>query len=391
MGEINSDKIRASKTKNFRTFDVALIAVAHFIHDVYSSFLSPLLPLLMEKIGFSLSLAGVLTLIQRIPSLLNPFVGLLASRFPLKYFLIAAPAITAVSMSLLGTVSSYSALVFLLLIMGIGASMFHVPGPVIIRYFSGERVGKGMSFFMFGGEVARSAGPIVILSAVSYWGLEGSWRIMFLGIAFSVLLYFRLRNEKFSETFSHKNKTSKAKETLKSILPVLLKIAYVTFFIALVKGSLSAYLPTYVTSKGESIWMGGMALSVLQIAGAGGSLFSGTISDKLGRKKTLTIILLVLPFLLFAFTYTSGILSIIILVLLGFAAFSSTPVMLAIANEIKSERPAFVNGLYISINFFSGGLAVLLTGFIGDIYGLSVTFKIIAFVIILALPVVRKL
>jgi FSR family fosmidomycin resistance protein-like MFS transporter len=388
MGEVkNSDNASAE----FRTLDVSLIASAHFIHDVYSSFLSPLLPLLMNKIGFSLSLAGVLTLMQRIPSLLNPFVGLLASRFPLKYFLIVAPSITAISMSLLGTVSSYYALVFLLFVMGVGASFFHVPGPVLIKYFSGERVGKGMSFFMFGGEVARSAGPIVILSAVSFWGLEGSWRVMFLGILASVLLYFRLRNEKFTETFTAKKKETKAKETLKNVLPILLKIAYVTFFISLVKGSLSAFLPTFFTSKGETVWAGGMALSVLQIAGAGGSLFSGTISDKLGRKKTITIILIILPLLLFSFVSTSGVLSFLLLVLLGFAAFSTTPVMLALANEIKSERPAFVNGLYISINFFSGGLAVVLAGYLGDIFGLETTYKIIAVSVFLALPVARKL
>ena len=389
MGEVTGRKSEREK-KKFRTLDVSIIASAHFIHDVYSSFLSPLLPLLINKLGFSLSLAGVLTLIQRIPSLLNPFVGLLASRFPLKYFLIIAPSVTAISMSLLGTVSSYSALVFLLFVMGVGASMFHVPGPVLIRRFAGDRVGKGMSFFMFGGEVARSAGPVVILTAVSFWGLEGSWRIMFLGIAASVLLFVRLRNEKFSETFTAKKKETKASETFKSALPVLLKIAYVTFFISLVKGSLTAFLPTYITAQGKSVWFGGAALSVLQIAGAGGSLFSGSISDKLGRRKTLLAILITLPFLLYGFVLSSGVLSLILLVLLGFVTFSTTPVMLTVANEIKSERPAFINGLYISINFFSGGLAVLLAGYFGDIFGLALTYKIIAASVFFAIPVARK-
>ncbi len=390
MGE-NERNDTTVKEKKFKAFDVSLVASAHFIHDVYSSFLAPILPLLMNKIGFSLSLAGVLTLVQRTPSLINPFVGLLASRFPLKYFLIAAPSVTAISMSLLGSVSSYVSLVFLLFIMGVGASMFHVPGPVLVRYFSGSRVGKGMSFFMFGGEVARSVSPIVILSAVSFWGLEGSWRIMFLGIAASFVLFFRLRNEKFSETFSAKSKATKAKETFKAVLPVLAKIAYVTFFISLVKGSLTAFLPTYITEQGNSLWAGGGALSVLQIAGAAGSLLSGTISDKFGRKNTLTVILVLLPFLLFGFVVAKGAAMLILLVLLGLFAFSTTPIMLALANEIKSERPAFVNGLYISVNFFSGGLAVIFAGFLGDVFGLAFTYKIISVALFLALPVVRKL
>ena len=392
MGEVNLTTGRTANEKGqFKRTDVAIISFSHFVHDVYSSFLAPLLPLLMEKLGFSLSLAGVLTLFQRLPSLLNPFVGLLASKFPLKYFLMAAPGVTAISMSLLGCASSFAALVFLLVAMGVGASMFHVPGPVLIRHYSANRVGKGMSYFMFGGEVARSLGPVVILSAVSFWGLEGSWRIMFFGVATSALLYFRLRKEKFTGTFTHRSKSTRAAETLKAVLPILLKIAYVTFFISLVKGSLTAFLPTFITSKGASVWTGGIALSTLQIAGAGGSLFSGSFSDKFGRTKTLTIILILLPVLLFVFVLSDGIFSFVILIFLGFLTFSTTPIMLAIANEIKSERPAFVNGLYISINFFSGGLAVVLAGFLGDAFGLELTYKIIALSVPLALPMLRKI
>ncbi len=383
--------IKEENKKYFSTLDVSLVAISHFIHDVYSSFLAPLLPYLMDKIGFSLSLAGILTLIQRLPSLINPFIGLLASKFPLKYFLILAPTVTAVSMSLLGVVSSYVALVFLLFLMGIGASMFHVPGPVIIKHFAGNKVGKGMSFFMFGGEVARSVGPIVILSAVSFWGLEGSWRVMFLGILASVFLYFRLRKEKFEGTFTAENKKTNVKETLKDIYVILLKIAYVTFFISLVKGSLTAFLPTFITDQGKSVWEGGISLSVLQIAGAGGSLFSWTISDRFGRKNTLTVILILLPILLYGFVLSSGIIAYGMLILLGFFAFSTTPVMLALANEIKSEYPAFINGLFISINFFSSGVAVLVVGFLGDFIGLTLTYKIISGLVFLAIPVVRKL
>ena len=40
--------------KKFQTGNVMLLTVTHLLHDVYSSFLAPLRPLLIEKFGLSL-------------------------------------------------------------------------------------------------------------------------------------------------------------------------------------------------------------------------------------------------------------------------------------------------------------------------------------------------
>ena len=55
-----------------------MIAFAHFVHDLYTSFLAPLLPLIIEKLSITLSQAGLLSTVMQIPSLANPFIGLFA-------------------------------------------------------------------------------------------------------------------------------------------------------------------------------------------------------------------------------------------------------------------------------------------------------------------------
>jgi len=97
-------------------------------------------------------------------------------------------------MSLLGIATNYIFLITLLIIMGVSASMFHVPAPVMIKQIAGDRVGKGMSFFMLGGELARSVGPLYILGAVSYWTLEGTYKLIPFGIIASIFLLYRLRD-----------------------------------------------------------------------------------------------------------------------------------------------------------------------------------------------------
>ena len=179
------------KKKNFRTADIVLISVVHFVHDVYSSFFAPILPLLIDKLGMSYSVVGALSVIQRLPSLLNPFLGILADNISVRYFLIIAPALTTIVMSLLGIAANVFTLGLLLFIMGVSATLFHVPGPVFIKNLSGDKIGRGMSFYMLGGELARTVGPMVILGGVSLWGLEGTFRLAPFGLAASLILFFR--------------------------------------------------------------------------------------------------------------------------------------------------------------------------------------------------------
>jgi len=73
-----------STDEGFETDQVITITGGHFIHDVYTAFVAPLLPLIMEKLSLSLTLAGSLTAIMELPGLLNPFIGYLADKVSLR-------------------------------------------------------------------------------------------------------------------------------------------------------------------------------------------------------------------------------------------------------------------------------------------------------------------
>ncbi len=186
----------------FQTSNVLLVSASHMLHDIYSSFLAPLRPLLIEKFGITLALASVWDLVMRIPWILNPFIGMIAEKTAARYFVILTPAITAVSMSLLGIAPSFTIVSVLLFVMGVSSAMFHVPSPVMIKRLAGKYTGKGMSFFMFGGEMARTLGPLIITAAVSYWGLEGTWKLIPFGLLASFILFLKLRKVKISDSFN---------------------------------------------------------------------------------------------------------------------------------------------------------------------------------------------
>jgi len=149
------------KNNKFQTLNVSLLSIAHHIHDIYTSFLAPIELVLHDKLGINHTMFGLLSVIQRIPSLLNPFIGIIAEKFKIRYFVIFAPSITAVSMSLIGVAPGYTFLAILIFISGFSSVLFHVPTPVMIKHIAGGKTGQGMSFYMLLSISGVSAAPFV--------------------------------------------------------------------------------------------------------------------------------------------------------------------------------------------------------------------------------------
>ena len=370
----------------FQTGKVITLSIGHFFHDIYTAFLAPMLPLLIGKYGISLSMAGLLDVVRKIPSLFNPLIGLIADKVSVKYLVILSPGITAICMSLLGISPSYVVLLILLFVTGISAALFHVPAPVLVKHFSGEKTGTGMSFFMVGGELARTLGPLLITAALSFWGLEGSYRVMPLGIIASFVLFIKLKDLKSFNDNKNNKKQKGAKETVKELIPFYIFVGGFQLFRAGMKSALTLYLPIYLIGKGESLWFAGISLSVLQLAGAAGTFGTGYISDKIGHRNILLIAAIACPFLMWAFINFDEIMMILLLILLGIFLFASGPVILALVQETNTERPAFINSIYMSINFIISSVMVFIVGVLGDKIGLEVTFKICALLAFLSLP-----
>ena len=382
---------RLSTDNSFKHDKVITISIAHLIHDIYSSFLAPLLPLLIEKFCMSRTLAGALSMFQQLPALLNPLVGIIADKICIRVFIAITPAVTCTTMSLLGVAPHYTMLAILLFVTGISASFFHVPGPVLTRQVAGNRVGKGMSYYMLGGEAARTLGPLIIVGAVSLWGLEGTFKLIPFGIAASLFVYLKLRDTDVSSKVKTGNKLNGPGKTFMELLPFFLVLAGLVFMRGFARTALTIFLPDYMKSEGASFAFGGIALSILQFAGAFGTILAGTISDKIGRKKTLVTIFIFIPVLMFIFLKVQGVFTIIVLVITGFFLSAGSPIILALVNEIDSEHPSFINGIYMSISFTTISITSLLIGILIDNVGYEFTYILSAILTLAAIPFVIML
>jgi len=257
----------------------------------------------------------------------------------------------------------------------------------MIAQISGTSVGKGMSWFMAGGELGRSLGPLLAVGTVSILGFEGLPRLMVLGWGMSLLLLWRLQKVSGG---------SSAPGSLRLLVPLLKTVFLPLFFVNLFRlaliVALSTFLPTFLSMEGSSLSFAGIALSILEIAGVGGALLSGTLSDRLGRKPILLITSLVSSLLMLLFLEVpQGWWIVPLLLLLGFTALSSAPVMMAIVQDHAPNNRAAGNGLYMSINFLLRSGILVLVGAFGDKVGLRTTFFWIAIISFLSIPAILTL
>lgn len=375
------ESINKAGEEEFQAADVTIISSGHFMHDVFTAFLSPLLPEIIKVLQITLAQAGSLSAFMQIPSLLNPWIGYLDDRRNLRWGLILAPGISATLLSSIGLAPNYTSLALLLLLAGVSIALFHSTAPSRLARISGRNVGRAMSYFMAGGELGRTLGPLVAVWGVSTWGLPGIFPLAVAGWAISFILWCRFGRLEPN--------TSKPKAGGKWLPGAVRFFAPVTLFIMLrgaMISSLGIYLPTLLSGEGANLWTAGSALALYQLAGTAGALMGGTLSDRIGRRAMLAVTTGGAGALFLAYLFSPAWIATWILLLIGFLNLTMQPIMLALVQDIYPENRSLANGIYMALNFLSFSLNAILVGAVGDWIGLRGAFFWTAVLAIAALP-----
>lgn len=376
--------VQGSEPERFQTSRVLTITGGHAVHDTYTAFLPPLLPAFIASLTLSTTEAGLLSVFLQVPSLLQPFIGHLADRVSLRYLVILAPTVTAVAMSLLGVAPDYAALAVLLVVAGFGSATLHAVGPVMVGNLSGRSLGRGMGFWMVGGELGRTLGPIVIVSVVQLITLRGTPWLMGAGLLASFILYIRLKGVPGRPPNAARSRPWR--RALRMMRPLLAPLVVLVVVRAFMIVALTTYLPTFLTEEGADLWFAGASLSLLEAAGVGGALLGGSLSDWLGRQRVLWVSLLTAALFMLVFLGVKGWTRLPVLLVLGFTALSITPVLMALVQESVPENRALANGIYMALNFSIRSVVVVVLGAMGDLFGLRPAYMVSAIIPLLGLP-----
>lgn len=371
------------ETKDFSSRYVGSIALAHGMHDLYSGFLPPLLPILIEKFGLTNLGGGSLTLFYSLPSLLQPVIGSLADRRNLKILISLTPFITGMVMTLLGLSSSPVIMMAMLVLAGLSSASLHAIGPALNSKHAGKKLGKGMSFWVNAGTLGYALGTLVLVSAYDLIGLSGLPILAIIGAIASALIWFGLKGADTSATGLRTQKS--IPKDWSRILKVMLPIVFIVITRAMMTAMLSTYFPAFLRERGATTWVSGAGMTLIFIAGVFGSQVVGNLSDKFSRIKILAIITIALFSSMMIFLRIDNWLQIPLLLSIGFFEIAALPVLMALVQESFTADRAFINGIFLSVNFVGTSLAVPVAGRLADLYSFQTTFQLAAYIVPLGL------
>ncbi|HUT16404.1 MAG TPA: MFS transporter [Anaerolineae bacterium] len=238
--------------REFQAGRVLIVAAGHMLHDTFSAFLSPLLPVFIKTLSLSNAEAGLLDVFLHLPSFLQPFIGYAADRVNLRHLFFLAPAVTAATMSCLTLAPSYSALALLLLVAGVSVACFHSVGLALAGSLSGRRLGWTMSFWMVGGTLGFTLGPIAVVSALRLLGPQRLPWLMLGGLLGSVLLYIALKD--IAVRSPGMQQGLPWRQALRRLGPVIAPLSAIVVAQSFVASGLRTYLPLFMSLREPTCW-----------------------------------------------------------------------------------------------------------------------------------------
>lgn len=348
---------------------------AHFINDIYTGVLNPIMPFIAAKIGISMAIATIILTISHIfSSLLQPLFGFFADNIVKRSFIFWGLILSSIFIPLSALAHNPFILVLFIIFGSIGSSLFHPQALGFASKFAQkDSAGKSMAVFVAMGTLGYSMGPVVSSAITQFLGMPKMPLMTFLGIIWALIMFSFVPKLSLSEKVINKInfKTAFKRILTNRKLNILNVIAMLK---TMIMSACFILLPFLWKNMGYKPFYIGMALFMFIFAGGIGSLISGHIEKNIGAAYVFYISMIsTFPLMiLFILTCSSHpTLSLVIFVIMGFITMMATPVTMVMAQNVIPEYKSIISGF---INGFSWGIvaiAMSLLGFIAEKFGIT--------------------
>jgi MFS transporter, FSR family, fosmidomycin resistance protein len=363
---------------------------AHALHDGYTDLIYVMLPIWQAEFGLSYAAIGALRGVFagtmagfQIPA------GLLSERLGVPLVLASGTALVGLGYCLAPFVDSYTALIAMLLIAGLGASTQHpLASALVARAFSGSRSLSALGTYNFAGDLGKMALPAAgaLLVVVLPWRVSlALLGTIGLAAAIAILLVTpRYAGDVVRPADGQADKAQAGHAG--GGFSVLLAIGMID---SATRMGFLTFLPFLLTAKGASLPTVGLALTLVFVGGAAGKLVCAWIGARIGVVATVWLtegftalgILALLPLPLE--------LGLVLLPLIGVALNGTSSVLYgSVPLMVTPESRTRAFSIFYTGTIGSGALAPILYGFAGDALGVPLVLVLVSGIVLLTLPLV---
>lgn len=370
---------------------VSVLASGHLCIDLCQGAVPALLPFLITERHLSYAAAASLVLATSLASsVIQPVFGSLADRFAAPWFMPVGLLIAGIGLSGAGLADNFWLIVLSMMVSGIGVAVFHPEAARWMNLVAGQKRATAMSIFSVGGNLGFAIGPLLTTSLLLVFGLPGTVLLLVPLVVVSlglILTFPRLLS--YHRRLVRHDKQAVSSEANAWGAFLLLTVAIICR--SIVFYGVNTFLPLYwIAVLHQSKSAGSLALTILLSAGAVGTLISGRLADRYGRRIVILVGFAALGPLLLAFVTLGTVsvpLSLVLLLPIGLALFAPASVMVVMGQEYLPAYIGTASGVTLGLAVSVGGITTPFFGHIADLFGVHASLVGLIFVALAAVGV----
>ncbi len=369
-----------------RRFTLGVVNTSHLLNHMQGSIRAILLPMMMQEMGFSFFQLGLLTSMFQLASAgMQGTYGLISQFYRRSVLLGIGNIVIGLSSGALGLTQTYMQVAGSYMITGLGTSAQHPLGNSILAGAFRKARGRVLGAHNAAGNIGSLIGPLIVVALLSFLDWRAIWMVLAIPSVLMGFAYFFFRDSVGSSGGQVK---SGSKVALKRYLECLrnrevMVVAAIQMVGAAGRGtdiSQVFLVPFFMIWMGVGTDMAAILLVILQVGGVIGPIAMGTLSDRIGRKPTIFLILLLSTVSTITLLLHSQVTPVLVLNLLVYGTVVNSRESLTqsmISDAVPDTHADAAFSLYYFIGFISGPAWTGLTGYLVDAHGFGWAFIVV--------------
>ncbi|MEU8976777.1 MFS transporter [Streptomyces monashensis] len=263
-----------------RNTSILLLAVGHACVDIYQGAVAALIPFFMAERDYTYAVAsGIVLAASLLSSVAQPVFGALTDRWAMPWLLPVGTLLGGVGIASCGLSGSYGLTLLFVAVSGIGVAAYHPESARVARLTS-QGSHSAMSWFSLGGNIGFALAPLMVSAVIGHGSLRWTPVLVLPALAGAALCVPVLRMIARPQADTSKTPTTRDADDVASFV----KLSLAVVFRSIVFTGLSTFISLYAQQRMQgSTTAGTLALFLLFLGGAVGSLLGGSLANRYDR------------------------------------------------------------------------------------------------------------
>lgn len=358
---------------------VYLFSLGHFAVDWCQGAVPALLPYFILQ--YDLSYREAATLIfanMMVASVIQPVFGYYSDKVSKPWFVPLGPLLAGASVVWIGFSTSYASLFVAAMMCGLGSSLFHPEGALMVNRIAGGEKGRALGAFSVGGNAGFAVGPAAAGLCAYGVGIEGLALFGVVNAAIAAAIFFcmprALRAAAQSEAAAKKKRGAAENDWVSfGKLSVIILARALGFTLC------NTFIPLYwIHVLGTDEGAGSTALSILFTVGACLTYGGGLLADRFSMRTIIRGAFLVMIPAMFLLTNSTDVTVATALLLPAAAAiFMPYSPIVVLGQTYLAKNAGFASGVTLGLTTTLGGLFAPVVGWAADLWGLQNALQIL--------------